>query len=269
MNEKVIINHLKEINFVPSKKMGQNFLISNIHKEKIVESLNINENDSILEIGPGFGALTDLIIQKSNNITLIELDKRINEYLNNKFQNIKIINDDILKIDLNIFCKDNNINKIISNLPYSISAKIIIQAIQCNTIDVSVFMVQKELADRMLAKSNTKEYNSFSIILQTFCNIKKVCDVPPTCFYPVPLVNSTVITIDKKDQDLDFKKFNFFVRSSFSSKRKTIFNNLKRIYDPQKIIDALKNINLDKNIRAEKIDIPMFKNLYLEFINEN
>jgi len=253
VNETQIKKHLKSISFIPSKKMGQNFLHSNNHKDIILESLDININDIILEIGPGFGAITEKLSKLPNKIFLIELDKRIFEFLKNKYDNIEIINDDILNFDIVNFCKEKNITKVVSNLPYSISAKIITETIQNNSLDLMIFMIQKELAERLFAKPGSKKYNSLSILIQTFTKIEIICDISQSCFYPEPQVKSSLIKLIPNKIDLNFKKYNSFIRLIFSSKRKTLVNNAKNNYPKEKIISILKNLNLSIDIRPEKI----------------
>lgn len=269
MNETAIKKYLKSIGFIPSKKMGQNFLHSNNHKNIIIESLDIQERDVILEIGPGFGSITKLLQNKSKQIIVIELDKRISEFLKNNYNDLEVINDDILKFNISDFCKERNITKVVSNLPYSISAKVITKTIKCSSLTLMVFMIQKELAERLLAKPGSKKYNSLSILVQTFSKIQKICEIPPTCFYPEPQVKSTLIKITPKQTDLDFEKYNSFIRAIFSSKRKTLVNNAKNKYPKERILSILKKFNLSLDIRPEKIDILTMRKIYESLICED
>ena len=163
------------------------------------------------------------------------------------------INDDILNFDIVNFCKEKNITKVVSNLPYSISAKIITETIQNNSLDLMIFMIQKELAERLFAKPGSKKYNSLSILIQTFTKIEIICDISQSCFYPEPQVKSSLIKLIPNKIDLNFKKYNSFIRLIFSSKRKTLVNNAKNNYPKEKIISILKNLNLSIDIRPEKI----------------
>ncbi|MDE6429368.1 MAG: 16S rRNA (adenine(1518)-N(6)/adenine(1519)-N(6))-dimethyltransferase RsmA, partial [Malacoplasma sp.] len=188
---------IKKNKFFASKKLGQNFLTNEIIKQKIVDSLNINDSDFVLEIGPGFGALTKLILKKSKNLTVIELDKRLVEFLKEEFPNLKIINQDILKFDFNNLALNNY--KIISNLPYSISSQIIFKILKHSNFSEAILMVQKEMAERVVAKAGTKKYNNFTILLNLTSNITKLFNVSNSCFFPKPEVESTVIKFSKKE----------------------------------------------------------------------
>ncbi|MDE5545559.1 MAG: 16S rRNA (adenine(1518)-N(6)/adenine(1519)-N(6))-dimethyltransferase RsmA, partial [Malacoplasma sp.] len=228
---------IKKNKFFASKKLGQNFLTNEIIKQKIVDSLNINDSDFVLEIGPGFGALTKLILKKSKNLTVIELDKRLVEFLKEEFPNLKIINQDILKFDFNNLALNNY--KIISNLPYSISSQIIFKILKHSNFSEAILMVQKEMAERVVAKAGTKKYNNFTILLNLTSNITKLFNVSNSCFFPKPEVESTVIKFSKKE-NFDFKNFDIledFLKKCFLQKRKTLFNNLKKFYSKEKITD--------------------------------
>lgn len=265
MKENKFKDYMKEKNFYPSKKMGQNFLINQNIKEKIVDSIDIDNNDFVVEIGPGFGALTKIILSKTNNLKLIELDKRLVEFLRNEYPQIELFNEDVLKFD---FSKINeNEFKLISNLPYSVSSKVILKVLKYANFKKAVFMIQKEMAERIVAKCGTKKYNNFSVLLSITANIKKLFDVSPTCFYPKPEVNSSVISFEKnKDFDFEnFEKLEKFLLMVFSQKRKTIFNNLKKYYDLEKINNILKEFNIDPETRPEKIEAKVYEKMYLKF----
>ncbi|MGL5246113.1 MAG: 16S rRNA (adenine(1518)-N(6)/adenine(1519)-N(6))-dimethyltransferase RsmA [Mycoplasmoidaceae bacterium] len=264
MNNKELIKHLRETNFIPSKKMGQNFLICNNYKNLIVNSLDIQEEDNIIEIGPGFGALTSLIINKTNKLKLVELDKRIHAHLKENFLGIEIINNNILDINLDDICIKDETNKIISNLPYSISSKAIVKIIKCKYIESSILMIQKEVAERIIAKECSKNYNGFSVFIQLVCETKKLFDVPNTVFYPKPNVTSSVIKLTRKNNlDFDIDKIEKFIRKCFGQKRKTIFNNLKEFFNHEDIINALLKLEIDKNRRPETLLLEQYKKLFL------
>ncbi|MGL4647239.1 MAG: 16S rRNA (adenine(1518)-N(6)/adenine(1519)-N(6))-dimethyltransferase RsmA [Mycoplasmoidaceae bacterium] len=264
MNNKELINYLKKNNFIPSKKMGQNFLICNNYKKAIVDLLKINDNDQIIEIGPGFGALTSLIYGQTKNLKLIELDKRIHEYLQNQYPGIEIINNDILKLNLLDYCAKDKVNKVISNLPYSVSSKAIIKILKCLLIDESILMIQKEVAQRIIAKENSRNYNGFSVFVQLVALPEIMFDVPNTVFYPQPIVTSSIIKLTHKhDLDFDINQMEQFIRKCFNKKRKTIFNNLKDYYSSHEINEVLKELEIDKNLRPENISVSLYKKMYL------
>ncbi|WP_412032306.1 16S rRNA (adenine(1518)-N(6)/adenine(1519)-N(6))-dimethyltransferase RsmA [Malacoplasma muris] len=267
MENNQIIKFLKDNNFFPSKKLGQNFLLSNDYKNKIVNLVPIDSNDFVLEIGPGFGALTDFIIKKTHNLTLIEFDKRLYEFLNKKYNQINIINHDILKLNLNEILDKNKFNKsiVISNLPYSISSQVLINLLKTSRIDCMVLMVQKEMADRITSKVGSTKYNGFSILISLLADVKKEFDVPSTVFYPEPHVISTVIkVIPKKKIDFDLYKMEKFLKICFLNKRKKLVNNLKTNFSKKTIYNCFNALNLDENVRPEQLD----KNQYVLLMKE-
>lgn len=262
-----ILNYLKNKKFVPSKKMGQNFLISDDYQKKIVNLLEIQKDDNVLEIGPGLGSLTRWIYEYQDiNFTLVELDKRLFEKLNAIYKNASLINDDILKYDLtkSFDIENKSKNKVVSNLPYSISSKSIIKIVKSNLFAKAVFMIQKEMGERITAKVNSKKYNNFTVLLNILCDIKKEFDVQNTVFVPQPEVDSTVISITNKT-DFDFSKTGLlekFLKMCFSQKRKKIINNLKPFMDIEKANKILELANIDKTIRPENIPINDFVKMF-------
>lgn len=266
-----VIKTLKEINLNPSKKLGQNFLIDNKYKNRIIECLNINNDDTILEIGPGLGALTDLIFSNSNNFLCVELDKKIFSFLKEKYKNsFPIINNDFLKLDFNKLCNEYKINKVVSNLPYSVSSKIILKIIQQKEINLSILMIQKELCSRIISKPKSKEYNNFSVLIQMFCNVKKEFDIPNSCFFPKPSIISSVIKLTPKidNYDIDFKDIQKFLQICFQQKRKTLINNLKNKFDINLIKRILNKISYNLDVRPEHISVEDYKKIFL-FLNGN
>lgn len=256
---------MKDKNFFPSRKLGQNFLIDQNIKEKIVNSLQIEKNDFIVEIGPGFGALTKIIFSKTPHLSVIEFDKRLIEFLKSEFKDITIYESDVLKFD---FSKVNDKHfKVISNLPYSISSKIIFKLLKEANFSESVLMVQKEMADRIISKCGSKKYNNFTVLLAITTKIKKLFDVPPKCFYPQPEIHSSVISFSK-NQNFDFNNFEKlekFLQKCFSQKRKTIYNNLKNYYPVEKINKILQEANIDPKDRPENINVDVYEKIYLKF----
>lgn len=268
MNKKQIIKFMNEKNFYPSKKMGQNFLLSDDYKKRIVEAAKINSNDFVLEIGAGFGAISDYIIKKTNDFTIIEFDKRLFEFLSEKFkdQNIELINSDILKVDIKSLLakKDNSIKKVISNLPYSISSQVIINLIKSKNVHDMFLMVQTEMANRIISKPNSKKYNGYTVLINLLADVKKLFDVPPTVFYPEPNVYSTVIQITPKNNSIDIESMEIFLKLLFSEKRKKISNNLKKFYSIDKLTNAYIKCNIQEDVRAEQLSPEQILSLYKE-----
>ncbi len=249
------------IEFDFKKSLGQNFLIDKNIINKISESVDSNKDDLIIEIGPGAGALTKELIKKESDVICFEIDKRLESILNEINSNkINIYYDDFLKIDLKKY-----INKkykrlfFVGNLPYYITTAIINKIINESNPYEIIIMIQKEVAERFMAKPCSREYGSISVFLQYNFDIKKVCDVSKNCFNPVPKVDSMVIKLIKNKKEIAKNEDYFFklVRDSFKQKRKNLRNNLKN-YDLEKINEILKENNKDITKRAEELTIDEF-----------
>jgi 16S rRNA (adenine1518-N6/adenine1519-N6)-dimethyltransferase len=241
------------------KSLGQNFLIDKNIIKKIIKIGNITSNDSILEIGPGTGNLTEYLIDKKpKEIFVIEKDANLISILSKKFENkLKIIEDDVLMHDQSKLSKEKLI--VFGNLPYNISTQILCKWI----IDINsrlwfkklILMFQKEVADRILASPNNKNYGRISIIVKWGLEIKKEFDLNPSCFKPSPKVNSTLLSFQPKKKLFklkDPKNLEKITRIFFSQRRKMIKNPLKQIFKDLYIIN--KNLNLDLNLRPENLD---------------
>lgn len=273
-NTKAII---EKYGFHFKKSFGQNFLIDTNILKKIVSNAEINENTAVIEIGPGIGALTEQIARCAGFVLAFEIDNRLIPILNetlSDYDNVKIINQDILKVDINkqidTYLSDYDEIVVVANLPYYITTPILMHFLEGNTkVKRYVVMMQKEVAERMSAKPSTKEYNSLSIAIQFLTKPSIVMKVPKTVFIPQPNVDSSVLRLDVledpsvkvKDQDLFFK----VVRGSFVQRRKTIFNNLntsfKNIYSKEQIKDILQKANIDERRRGESLSIQEYANL--------
>ncbi len=247
------------------KKYGQNFINDKNILNKIVNSININSDDLVIEIGPGSGALTEFIVNKTNKVICYEIDKDLDIYLNKyKDVGVTIKYEDFLKADVLDDIKNIDYNKlyIISNLPYYITTPIINSIIDKKIpVTSCLFMMQKEVGDRIKAKPGSKNYSSLSIFIDYYFEVKKVLDVSRNVFYPKPNVDSIVLLFNMREnkkvevinEDIFFK----LIRDSFSYKRKTLKNNLKS-YNLDIIEKVLKKYNYDLSIRAEKISIELF-----------
>ncbi len=263
MNKSEVSKYLKSMNFVPSKKMGQNFLINDGINKKIIDVCEIDANTNVIEIGPGLGAITKNILNTTDHFVAIELDKRLVEFLTKTYPNLCLFNDDILKFDF-----DKNINKnwtniqVIANLPYSISSKIIIRLLRIKSITKINILVQKEMAERLLAKKSSKDYNALTVLVQTFATIRHRLTVPKSEFIPMPNVDSWFITITKTDVAIDFDRYSNFLKQCFHSRRKKMFNNLIVFYSKDLVQEIYNHFCLDINVRAEQLSKEQFVDIF-------
>ena len=253
-------------NFDYKKSLGQNFLKDKSIIDKIVGAPNIKDNNLVIEIGPGAGALSIELVQKFDRVLMYEIDTRLKEKLNDKlndYVNYEIIFDDFLNRDVlkDIEKYDYNDLYIVANLPYYITTPIIMKIIKDKLpINEMVIMIQKEVAERLSSTPGTKEYGQITVLLQYFFEITKVCNVSKNSFIPRPKVDSAVIRMKKRDNLLYLKDFDHFeklVRDSFRFKRKTIKNNLSD-YDLGKIDNILLKHGYSINSRSEELSYEIF-----------
>lgn len=246
------------------KKFGQNFLKDKNILKKIAELAPSNKDDLIIEVGPGAGALTEEILKKSK-VLAYEIDKDLEERLREKFQDndFNLIIDDFLNRNLTQDLKEYKYNKlyVVANLPYYITTPIINKLIEEELdIDKMVFMVQKEVGERFSAKVGTRDYSSITVFLNYYYDIKKEFVVSRHCFFPTPNVDSIIISLTKKTNQIPVKNKELFfklIRESFTQKRKTLKNNLRN-YDFTKIEKVLEKHNLPSDVRAENIPLEVF-----------
>ena len=251
--------------YIFKKKFGQNFLIDENILRNIVDKSEVDKDTLVIEIGVGAAFLTYYLTEKAKYVVGYEIDESLNEIIEKQLENknnIKILFDDFLKRNVMDDIKDLDYKKIfvVANLPYYITTPIITKFIEDKIpVDKIVVMVQKEVGDRFNAKVNTKEYNSLTVYLNYYFDIKKLLDVSRNCFVPKPNVDSVIIEFKKhnkykaNNEELFFK----LVRDAFKYKRKNIRNNLKN-YPQEKLENILKSINLDLNSRAENITLEQF-----------
>ncbi len=269
------IEILNKYNLSAKKKFGQNFLIDTNIVNKIVETASIDKKVGVLEIGPGIGAMTEVLALKAKKVLCFEIDKDMVEILTNeiKSENVQIINQDFLTVNiedsLNYF---DDVEKIVvvSNLPYYITTPIICKLLNYqDIINEMYFMVQKEVCDRLCAKPGCKDYGSLSCLISLKGTAKKEFIVPRNVFYPAPNVDSAIVSIhlDKNDSSANFgQNFEKFVHNIFEQKRKTLCNNILNKYDisRDKIYNVLAKLNLDNSVRSEALSVDVIKKIYLE-----
>lgn len=257
----------------PKKFLGQNFLVDDNISKKIISFLDIKDGDNILEIGPGHGALTKHLVKYNINYTAVELDKSIVAELTEKYgDKINLIHEDFLKVDLSHISSsplhDFNTSplKVIGNIPYNITTEILFKLYDNKKIvESAVLMMQKEVAQRLTAKPNTKDYGILAILTQVNAVPKIVYNVPPTAFFPKPKVTSSVVRLELKNDSSVIKDVNLYnlfkqiVKSSFNQRRKVMRNSLKKLFE-EKNID-FDSVNFDFSKRPEQLSIEEFVEL--------
>lgn len=256
------------MNIQAKKSLGQNFLQDEEVLQKIANSINTKDNDLIIEIGPGTGALTKYLKKKNSYLICYEIDTRLKDILHKYEDNkTKIIYQDFLQANILKDAQIFNYNNIyiIANIPYYITTPIIKHIINLSNLKSMTLLVQKEVAKRFSAKPNTKDYGSLTVYLNYYFNINYLFDVKNIAFNPIPKVDSAVINFtikDKKYNLINEETFFKLINDAFKMKRKTLKNNLKHL-DWHKISEILTKHNLPENIRAEQIPI----DIYIEIAN--
>ena len=275
---------LQKYNFSFKKSLGQNFLIDANILNKIISFAGIDKNSGVIEVGPGIGSLTEQLAIHADKVVSYEIDQRLLPILSDTlaaYNNVNIIHQDILQVDLqheiNKYFPTNLNIHVVANLPYYITTPILLNVLHQHTSIKSItVMLQKEVADRMAATPNTKEYGSLSIAVQYYCHAKVVIDVPKTVFIPQPNVISSVLHLEIRERpvvDVENEKLFFqIVQASFSHRRKTIRNNLLRFYKEnygkEEIDEFLNKAEIDGSRRGESLSIQEFANLSNTFNNK-
>lgn len=264
---------LKEKNLYAKKQYGQNFLIDKNVLNKIISISNVTKEDTIIEIGPGMGCLTEFLCLNAKKVICYEIDKDMVDILNNsivtQYDNVSIINNDFLKEDLSIYNSEEKCEniKVVANLPYYITTPIIFKLLSETKIKQFTFMVQKEVGERLTGKPNTKDYNALSVVMQLKTESKVATKVSPNSFYPAPNVDSVLLLVKTIKNDLEANleaKFIKFVQDIFAQRRKTIINNINDKYgkNKQQLIEIFGKNNININVRAESLDLNEIKELF-------
>lgn len=272
-NTLAVINRYE---FAFQKKFGQNFLIDQGIVEKIVREAGVTKDDFVLEIGPGIGTMTQILCENAREVAAVEIDRKLIPILNDtlsEYDNVTIINDDILKVDINKLAEEKNGGrpiKVVANLPYYITTPIIMGLFESHVpLDSITIMVQKEVADRMQTGPGSKDYGALSLAVQFYAKPEIVVNVPPECFMPRPNVGSAVIRlkrhetrpVDVKDEKLMFR----IIRASFNQRRKTLANGLNNSpeigYTKEQIAAAIEELGRGASIRGEALTIEEFARL--------
>lgn len=270
---KEIIN---KYSFAFQKKFGQNFLIDSNVLESIIRGAEITKDDFVLEIGPGIGTMTQYLCEAARQVVAVEIDKMLIPILEDtlsEYDNVEVINQDVLKVDIKSLAEEKNNGKpikVVANLPYYITTPIIMGLFESGVpIDSITIMVQKEVADRMQTGPGSKDHGALSLAVQYYATAKVILNVSATCFMPRPNVDSAVIkltrhkepTVNVADEKLMFK----IIRASFNQRRKTLVNGLKNSpelsFSKEQIVKAIEKIGKPETIRGEALTLEEFAEL--------
>ena len=272
-NKNTTIEILNRYGLFAKKKFGQNFLIDNNIVKKIVSTANIDKETGVIEIGPGIGAMTEILAMNAGKVLCYEIDedmvKILSEVITN--DNVKVIHNDFLKVnileDISYFEGLKRI-VVVSNLPYYITTPIIFKLLDHSDVISSMyFMVQKEVCTRLTACEGNKDYGSLSVLIKINGIAKQEFIVTRNCFYPAPNVDSAIVSIVINKNDCSLKNdpnFLKFVQNIFEQKRKTLYNNISSKYDvsKEKVYEVFKEIGLEESIRAEKLSLEKIIKIY-------
>lgn len=275
-NSKNTIEVLQKYDFVFQKKFGQNFLIDSHVLDKIVSAAGITKDDFVLEIGPGIGTMTQYLAASARKVFAVEIDKALIPILEDtlkEFDNVQVINQDILKVDIKKLAEEHNDGKpikVVANLPYYITTPIIMGLFESQVpIDSITVMVQKEVADRMKVGPGTKDYGALSLAVQYYAEPYIVANVPPNCFMPRPKVGSAVIRLTRHEKPpvevADEKLMFRLIRASFNQRRKTLANGLNNspelFYSKEEIQQTIEKCGFKAGIRGEALTLEDFAKL--------
>ena len=267
---------LQKYNFNFQKKFGQNFLINTSVLEDIISEADVTEDDMVLEIGPGIGTMTQYLCEAARQVIAVEIDTNLIPILQDtlsEYDNVKVINEDILKVDINALANEYNSGKpikVVANLPYYITTPIIMGLFESHVpIDSITIMVQKEVADRMQEGPGSKEYGALSLAVQYYSTPEIVVNVPPSCFMPQPKVGSAVIKLTRHEKppvDVDDEKLMFkLIRASFNQRRKTLANGLNNFggfnLSKEMIQESIEELGVPVNVRGEALSLEQFAKL--------
>ena len=270
------IEILQKYRFRFQKKYGQNFLIDTSVLDRIIAAAQITKADCVLEIGPGIGTMTQYLAEAAREVVAVEIDPSLIPILKDTlsaYDNVTVINDDILKVDINRIAAEKNggkLMKVVANLPYYITTPIIMGLFEEHVpLESITIMVQKEVADRMQVGPGTKDYGALSLAVQYYAKPEIVANVPPNCFIPRPNVGSAVIRLTRYAQPpvqvKDEQKMFALIRASFNQRRKTLVNGLGNAanlpYSKEQVAAALENMGLLPTVRGETLTLAQFAEL--------
>ena len=276
---------MKKYNIKANKSLGQNFLIDDTVVKKIIVGSTVNKDDLVIEIGPGLGTLTQSLLENACKVICIELDKKMIKILEDRFSlydNFQLLNADILKVDLNSIINEEKRNsnikkvKVVANLPYYITTPIIMKLLESKLdLDSITVMIQKEVADRLIATPGDKDTGAITYSVYYYATSNAILEVPKDAFIPQPEVTSKVIKLDiRKSSPVQVKNENVMfkiIKSAFMQRRKTLLNaltNAKVFLNKDEGLKILNKLNLPEDVRAEKLTLQDFANITNEFIKK-
>lgn len=275
-NPQKTIETIKKYGFSFQKKFGQNFLIDEHVIHKIIRGAQVTKNDFVLEIGPGIGTMTQYLAEAAREVAAVEIDRKLIPILGEtleEYDNVTVINEDILKVDIKALAMEKNGGrpiKVVANLPYYITTPIIMGLFESHVpIDNITVMVQKEVADRMKVGPGSKDYGALSLAVQYYAEPYLVANVPANCFIPRPNVDSAVIRLTRHEHpvvEVENEKLMFqMIRASFNQRRKTLQNGLKNSElipaSREMIVDAIREAGLPETVRGEALTLEEFARL--------
>ena len=275
-NPQNTIEVLQKYDFKFQKKFGQNFLIDTHVLDKIIRAANITKDDMVIEIGPGIGTMTQYLAEAAGKVIAVEIDKNLIPILEETlgdYDNVRVINEDVLKVDLKKIADEENAGrpvKVVANLPYYITTPIIMGLFENEVpLESITVMVQKEVADRMQTGPGSKDYGALSLAVQYYAKPYIVANVPPNCFMPRPSVGSAVIRLTRHEKppvEVKNEKLMFeIIRASFNQRRKTLANGLnnsdKLQFSKEKITEVIEQLGKGASVRGEALTLEEFAKL--------
>lgn len=249
-------------------KLGQNFLVDPAAGAAIVDALGNISTHTVVEIGPGAGAITQILASRAHRLIAVELDRDLASHLRAQFPSIQIIEADVLDVDLATLSQNGEKLLIVGNLPYYITSPILLHLFNaCDVISTAVVMMQREVAERILAAPGSSDYGLLSATTQLYAQVDRILDLPPSAFFPPPKVHSTVLRLTMRPQftelGIEPQAFLAFLKQCFAQKRKTLAKNLRAAgFDPVRIAETLQQAHISPSARAEEIDLERMATLF-------
>ena len=273
MNKKQLVALMESLGVAPSKKLGQNFLVDANFIESIVRTAKIQKTDRILEVGPGFGALTGLLLETGAQVAAIEFDRKLAAWLRERYKTtqLRLIEGDACKINIPAIYGEDTPFRLISNLPYSAGTVIVANMLNLKTPPSEMLvMLQKEVGMRLAAEAGDEEYGALSVRVQCMYRVENIRLAPPDLFYPRPDVDSIILRLtlraDRPESAL-FKRLGTLVKLAFAHRRKKMFKQIASGFEAEKLASAMAQLGIDLDIRAEKVSPEQFLKL-AELLND-